>query len=52
MGCLKVLNEILDLINRDDGAVSFDLQRNYEQDGWDVSVELLVDATNGRIRPV
>ncbi|MAK04814.1 MAG: hypothetical protein CMA03_02865 [Euryarchaeota archaeon] len=43
------LNEILDLINRDDGAVSFDLQRNYEQDGWDVSVELLVDATNGRI---
>ena len=43
------LNEILDLINRDDGAVSFDVHRSYEQDGWDVSVELLVDATNGRI---
>jgi hypothetical protein len=43
------LNEILDLINRDEGAVSFDLHRSYEQDGWDISVELLVDATNGRI---
>jgi len=43
------LNDILDLINRDEGAVSFDVHRSYEQDGWDVSVELLIDATNGRI---
>ncbi len=43
------LNEILDLLDRDDGAVSFDVHRSYEQDGWDVSVELLIDATNGRI---
>ncbi len=43
------LNEILDLIKREEGAVIFDVHRSYEQDGWDVSVELLVDATNGRI---
>ena len=42
-------NEVLDLINRDEGAVSFDLHRSYQEDGWDISVELLVDATNGRI---
>ena len=40
---------MLDLINRDEGAVSFDLHRSYQEDGWDISVELLVDATNGRI---
>ena len=43
------LNEILDLIKREEGAVVFDVHRSYEQDGWDISVELLVDATNGRI---
>ncbi|MBJ23306.1 MAG: hypothetical protein CMB64_01425 [Euryarchaeota archaeon] len=43
------LNGILDLINREEGAVSFDLHRSFEQDGWDVSVELLIDATNGRV---
>ncbi|RAH14627.1 MAG: hypothetical protein CMB56_005095 [Methanobacteriota archaeon] len=43
------LNDILDLINREEGAVSFDMHRSYEEDGWDKSVELLIDATNGRI---
>ena len=43
------LDNLLDLINRDDGTVSFDMHRSYEEDGWDISIELLVDATNGRI---
>ena len=29
--------------------MSFDIHRTYEEEGWDKSIELLVDATNGRI---
>lgn len=43
------LNDILDLINREEGAVSFDMHRSYVEEGWEKSVELLIDATNGRI---
>jgi len=43
------LADLLSLIGRDEGTVSVDIHRGWSGDGWEDTLDLLMDATDGRI---